>query len=480
MWPTSLSPGAAGIAHDPDGSGRPSRLALAVPATAQFLVVLSTSIVNVALPSLQRDLHLDPVGMSWAVNGYVLAFGALLLLGGRATDLLGHRRMFVGGLALFAVASAAAALAASAEVLIAARIVQGLAAAVLAPAALALVMTLYPSGPRRAFALGVWGAVSGAGGAAGVLLGGLLTDAYGWPAVFWLSVPVSLAAIGGAYAVLPGDRPASGPRHIDLPGAATVTAGLFAVAYALAGGSRNGWTSPATLLMLSAGVLLLLLFVRIQRRSAAPLLPPRILSVGTVGPANVMMAALGAIWIGLFYFLPLYQSQVLGYGPLKTGLTQLPLALTLTLASALAPRLTARLGRRNTLTAGLAAVSVGLVWLGRAPADGTFAADLLGPSLLVGAGLGLAFVRLTTLATDGVAATEAGVAGGLVNTTRQIGGALGLAALTAVAGAASPAPHSTAAAVTAAQHAQGYGAAFLAAAAVAALTSLYAALRSPR
>ncbi|MEU6083194.1 MFS transporter [Streptomyces sp. NPDC047108] len=480
MGPTSLRTGAAGTAHDRGGSGHASRLALAVPATAQFLVVLSTSIVNVALPPVRRDLHLDPVEMSWVVNGYVLTFGALLLLGGRAADLLGHRRMFVGGLGLFAAASAIAAAAWNAEILIAARIVQGLAAAALAPAALALVMTLYPSGPRRGFALGVWGAVSGAGGAAGVLLGGLLTDAYGWPSVFWLSVPLSLAAMGGAYAVLPHDRPASAPRRIDLPGAVTVTSGLFAVAFALSGASRDGWTSRATLLPLAAGLVLLLLFARIQSRSAAALLPPRILTTGTVRVANVMMAALGAIWIGLFYFLPLHQTEVLGYGPLETGLTQLPLALSLTLASALARRLTALLGRRTALTAGLIALSAGLVWFGRAPADGTFAADLLGPSLLVGAGLGVAFVRLTTLATDGVGAAEAGLAGGLVNTTRQIGGALGLAALTAVAGAASSAPRGAATAVTAAEQAQGYGAAFLAAAGVAALTALYAALRSPR
>ncbi|MFE7774706.1 MFS transporter [Streptomyces sp. NPDC057445] len=413
--------------------------ALAALATAQFLVVLSTSIVNVALPSIGAGLRMSPAALSWVVNAYVLAFGALLLLGGRLSDLLGRRRVFTSGIAVFALGSLASGLAPSAPLLIAARAVQGAGAALLAPAALALVLTLFPPGPGRGGALGVWGAVSGAGGAAGVLLSGALTELYGWPAVFLVPVPVAALSLAATLMLVPGDEPAGG--EADILGAVTSTAGLTALVYGLT--AKNPLAGAAGLLLLAA-------FAVRQTRARTPLVPPRLLRTGKVLAANIAMTLLGAVWVGLFYFLPLYQQQILGYGPLAAGLTQLPLAVTVVVGSVLAPRLPVRTGA----PAALVVLTLGLAWLSLAPDDGSFAVHLLGPSLLIGAGLGIAFVRLTALSTEGVPAADSGLAGGLINTTRQLGGALGLALMTAIA-----------------PEAADHGAAFLTAAVIAALTT---------
>jgi EmrB/QacA subfamily drug resistance transporter len=394
---------------------------LAVLATAQFLVVLSTSIVNVALPEIRAGLGLTPAGLSWVVNAYVLAFGALLLLGGRSGDVYGLRRVFLIGTALFAASSLGAALANDMVTLIVARAVQGVGAALLAPTALAMVLILFPDGPRRGTALGVWGAVSGVGGAAGVLLGGLLSDVYGWRSVFAVMVPLAVAVLVATWRLLPADRPRGG--RLDLPGALAVTLGLTALTY---GVSSTIWPAMA------AGALLLFLFLHLQRRSADPLVPVRIFKVGSVTAANVLMALLGTVWLGLFFFLPLYQQRVLGYTPMEVGMTQLPLALTITLASWATPRLTRRLSGRAVLTSGLLLLAAGLAWLARTPSDGTFLNDLLGPSVLIGAGLGAAFVQITVLSAADVPAADSGLAGGLINATRQIGGAVGLAALTVI------------------------------------------------
>ncbi|MCS0603506.1 MFS transporter [Streptomyces sp. LP11] len=412
---------------------------LAVLATAQFLVVLSSSIVNVALPGIRTGLQLSDTGQAWTVNAYVLVFGALLLPGGRAGDVYGLRRVFLLGTGLFAAASLGAALAPTAAVLIACRAAQGIGAALLAPTALALVLTLYPDGGRRGTALGVWGAVSGAGGAAGVLLSGVLTDRFGWRAVFVVMVPLALLALVATRLLVAADRPRGG--SLDAPGAVTVTAGLVSLTYGLSG----RWVLAVV------GAVLLGLFAVLQRRAADPLLPAR---MRVVAVPNVLMALLGAVWLGLFYFLPLYQQRALGYSPLEAGLTQLPLALVITLSS----WATGKLPGRRTLPAGLLVLAAGLAWLSRTPADGTFLADLLGPTLLIGAGLGVAFVRLTALASTGVPAADNGLAGGLVNATRQIGGAVGLSFLTLLPSA---------------------GAAFLACAALALLLTALSALRTP-
>ncbi|MFE6715113.1 MFS transporter [Streptomyces sp. NPDC057695] len=417
------------------------RTPLAVLATAQFLVVLSASIVNVALPEIRTGLGLSETGQAWTVNAYVLSFGALLLAGGRAGDVYGLRRVFLTGIGLFAVSSLGAALAPSAAVLIASRAVQGVGAALLAPTSLALVLTLYPGGRARGTALGVWGAVSGAGGAAGVLLGGVLTGLYGWRAVFAVLMPIALAVLVATRRLVRADRPRGG--SLDAPGAVTVTAGLVALAYGLSG----PW--PVAV----AGLVLLGVFAALQRRAPEPLVPARMKAVALPG---LLMALLGAVWLGLFYFLPLYQQRVLGYSPLEAGLTQLPLALMTSLSS----WVTGRLSGRRVLPLGLLVLAAGLAWLARTPADGGFPADLLGPTLLIGAGLGVAFVRLTALSSAGVAAPDHGLAGGLVNATRQIGGAVGLSFLTLL---------------------PSYGSAFLACAALAlalSLLSLLPALRA--
>ncbi|WP_327372501.1 MFS transporter [Streptomyces sp. NBC_01216] len=384
---------------------------LAALATAQFLVVLSASIVNVALPRIRAGLELSETGQAWTVNAYVLVFGALLLPGGRAGDVYGLRRVFLVGTGLFALSSLGAALAPTAGTLIAFRAVQGVGAALLAPTALALVLTLSPDEKRRGAALGVWGAVSGAGGAAGVLLSGLLTDLYGWRAVFVVMAPLALAAMAATWLLVGADQPRGG--SLDAPGAVTVTAGLVALTYGLSG--------PWPLAVI--GLALLGLFAVLQRRSADPLLPAR---MSVVAASNVLMALLGAVWLGLFYFLPLYQQGTLGYSPLEAGLTQLPLALVIALSS----WVTGKVSGRPVLPVGLLVLAAGLAWLSRAPADGSFPVDLLGPTLLIGTGLGVAFVRLTAMSSTGVPAADSGLAGGLVNATRQIGGALGLSFLT--------------------------------------------------
>lgn len=397
------------------GGMRTRWLPLVVLGTAQFLVVLSTSIVNVALPDIRTGLGLSATGLSWVINAYVLVFGALLLLGGRSGDVYGLRRVFLAGTGLFGVSALAAGLAPDATTLIAARALQGLGAALLAPTALALVLTRYRDPRERGTALGVWGAVSGAGGAAGVLMGGVLAGLLGWRSVFLVLVPLTLGVLLTSWRLL--ERTPPGGGRLDLPGAVTATAGLVALTFGL----TSWW--PAAI----AGLALLALFVVLQRRTADPLLSPR---MARVARPNVLMTLLGAIWLGLFYFLPLYQQRTLGYTPLEAGLTQLPLAGMITLSSWATGRVRGRGPGRAVLPAGLLTLAAGLAWLARTPSDGTFLTDLLGPTLLTGTGLGVAFVRITALASAGVPPEDSGLAGGLVNATRQIGGALGLSFMT--------------------------------------------------
>ncbi|MEV4559166.1 MFS transporter [Kitasatospora sp. NPDC049285] len=443
--------------------------ALAALAAGQFTVLLATSNVNVALPDIAAATALTGTGPTWVVNAYGLAFGALLLPGGRLADRLGRRRVLLAGLALFALASLTAGLANGATPLIAARALQGLGAAAIAPAALALLLDLHPPGPDRGRALAVWGAVSGAGGAAGVLLGGAVAQSWGWPWIFHLTALAAALAFTATALLVPatpsalrtdGTSPSStpSPAHLpppaptppssptpalpspparfDLAGAATVTLALTALVWALTTARTSGWTSTPVLTGLAVAALLTGLFARIERRHPDPLLPPRLLRSGTVAVGNLLTALLGSVWIALFYFLPLYQQQVLGAGPLLTGLGQLPLAITMMLGSAAAPRLAARIGDRATLLGALLAAATGLLWLSRLDAHGSYAADLLGPMLLIGLGLSTAFVQLTALSVAGVPARDAGLAGGLANTTRQLGGTLGLAVLATLAGAA--------------------------------------------
>ncbi|TQK50086.1 EmrB/QacA subfamily drug resistance transporter [Streptomyces sp. SLBN-118] len=411
----------------------PPGAVLAALAAAQFTVMVATSIVNVALPQIRAGVGLSDGGTTWVVNAYGLAFGALLLAGGRAADLLGRRRVLIAGLALFAAASFSAGLATASGVLIAARAVQGLAAAAIAPAALALTMDQFPSGPGRGKALGVWGAVSGAGGAGGVLLGGVLTQAWGWPWIFH-SVALGAALVLAAVAAFVPRAPGQKTGRFDLLGTATVTLALTCLVWSLTTARGADWTDGRVLGALGAAVTLLAAFAVIERRRPNALIPPRLFTTGQVAAGNLLMALLGSVWIALFFFLPLYQQQVLGSSPLATGAGQLPLAGANMLGAALAPRISRRIGARATVTAALLTEAAGLMWLSQITAHGGYLARFLGPSILIGTGLSIAFVQLTALAVDGVPREDAGLAGGLVNTTRQVGGAVGLAALATLAG----------------------------------------------
>ncbi|CAL9408027.1 putative MFS-type transporter EfpA [Streptomyces sp. enrichment culture] len=434
---------------------------LSLLAGAQFLVVLNTSIVNVALPAIGQDLQLTPTGLAWIVNGYLVAFGALLPVGGRLTDLLGHRVAFLTGLSGFAAGSLAAGVPSGAGLLITARVVQGIGAALLSPAGLAILLAHWPPGPGRGKALGWWGAASAAGGAAGVLLGGVLTSALGWWAVFALSALLALPGLAATPLLLDrGERERA--ARLDLPGALVVTAGLTLLVLGL--GARGRLPLP-DFAVPAAGVFLLLTLVPVERRARDPLLPPVLLRNRSAVAGNLLMLLLGAVWVATFFFLPLYQQRVLGYSPLEAGLTQVPLAAALMTASWGAGRL------RGTLLPGFVVLAAGLLWLARLPVDGTFLSDLLGPSVLIGTGLGLAFVPLTGLGVAGVEPRHSGVAGGLINTSRQVGGALGLAVLTSLAspaGRATPGP---------AALAHGYRRALVAAALVALLAAAGAGIR---
>jgi EmrB/QacA subfamily drug resistance transporter len=420
---------------DRTGITRRPGAALAALAAAQFTVMLATSIVNVALPQIQSGEGLSGGGITWVVNAYGLAFGALLLAGGRAADLLGRNRILCAGLAVFAVASLAAGLAPAPAVLITARAVQGAGAAAIAPAALALVMDLFPPGPGRARALGVWGAVSGAGGATGVLLGGVLTQAWGWRSIFYAVAIGTVLVLAAVAATVPG-TPVRAAGRFDLLGTATVTVALTALVWSLTIARSSGWTDPFVLGGFAVAATLLTGFVLAERHHPNPLLPPRLLRTGRVAAGNILMALLGSVWIALFFFLPLYQQEVLGSSPLVTGLGQLPLAFANMLGSALAPWISRRLGVATTVTGALLSEAAGLLWLSRISAHGSFLADVAGPSVLIGLGLSVAFVQLTALSVADVPVADAGLAGGLVNTTRQVGGAIGLAVLATLAGTA--------------------------------------------
>ncbi|MEU8328590.1 MFS transporter [Micromonospora sp. NPDC048839] len=445
--------------------------AVVVLATAQFLVLLSTSIVNVALPSVRDGLGLSAGSVTWVVNAYVLAFGALLLLGGRLADVFGQRRTYTIGLGIFLVATLGAGLAPTPEVLFASRAGQGVGAAVLSPAALALLLRLHSGPEERNHALAVWGGVSAAGGAAGVLLGGVLTESLGWRWVFLAAVPLALAALLPVAQVLPADEVRT-QRSLDIGGATLVTAGVVLATYAVVQGGTNGWLTVTTALVAAAAAGALVAFVLVERQQPQPLLPLRLFANVELSRANVAMALLGTVWVGLFVVLPLYQQQVLGWSPLKSGVTQLPLALANIAAAMLTPRIVARVGAASATVGALLLLAVGLAWLGAAGTDGTFLRALLGPTVLIGVGIGAAFVLLTDAATAGVAPGDVGVAGGLVNVTRQVGGAIGLAAMLAVAKARTSASQALPAVEALAA---GYRAALLTAALVALLAAVVSA-----
>jgi EmrB/QacA subfamily drug resistance transporter len=407
--------------------------ALILLCMAQFVVVLDASIVNVALPSIGAALDFSEANLAWVVNAYVIGFGGFLLLGGRAADQLGRRRVFMAGLLVVAVASLLAGFAANQGQLIAARAAQGLGAAIISPAALSIVSNLFAEGPERNRALGAWGAVAGSAGAAGVLLGGILTDGLGWEWVLWINVPVALITLAFTPGLIPESRSASSERRFDAAGAVSVTAGLSLLVYAFLDASESGWGSTKIIGLLAVSAALIASFVVIELRSKAPLVPFRIFRLRTLTGANTVAVLLGAALLSTFFFMSLYMQQVLGFSAIDAGLAYLPLAVTAILAAALGGQLATRFGFKPILAVGMLFVAGGLLWFGQISVGGGFLTDVLGPSMLVAVGLGFGFVTSTIAAVSGVEDHEQGLASGLINTTQQVGGALGLAVLSTIA-----------------------------------------------
>jgi EmrB/QacA subfamily drug resistance transporter len=406
---------------------------MALLAAAQFVVVLDASIVNVALPSIGKDLQFSQDDLSWVVNAYVLVFGGFLLLGGRLADLLGRRRLFIVGLILFGIASLAGGLAESSGWLVAARAVQGLGAALLSPAALSLVTVLFAEGAERNKAMGVWGAVAGSGGAVGVLLGGMLTEWAGWEWVLFVNVPIAIAAALLSPRLLPESRN-DGERHFDIAGAVTITAGLSLLVYALVDANDAGWGSTQTLGLGAIALALIGSFYVIERRQKAPLVPfPGIFRIRTITGINVSAVLIAAALFSMFFFISLYMQNVLGFSPIETGLAYLPLAVGIIITAGASAGLVTRFGFKPVLVAGLLVTAAGLVWFSQISADGSYVGDVLFPSILAAIGLGLAFVSMMVASVSGVETHEAGLASGLINTSQQLGGALGLAILVSVA-----------------------------------------------
>jgi len=420
------------------GNGGVSRwLVLAVTAAAQFMVILDVSVVNVALPAIQDDLHFSQEGLQWVITAYAILFGGTLLLGGRLADLLGRRRMFMAGVGLFTLASLLSGLASSEGELILTRALQGLGGALLAPAALSIVVTTFREGHDRNVALAVWGAISGVGGAVGVLLGGVLTSYLSWSWIFFVNIPVGVGVLAVSPWLLSESRVAVARRHFDVLGATSVTAGLMVLVYAMTRASEHGWGNSVTVGLFATAAALISAFVAIEARSPAPLLPLRILRLRTLSAANATMMTVGAAAFGQFFLLTLYLQEVLRYSALQTGVAFVTITVTLIAVTNLAQKLTTRLGARPVLTTGLLLTAAGSALYARMPADGHYFWNVVPGLALSGVGLALTFVPVMIAGLTGVEHADAGVASGLINTSRQIGGAIGLAAVTTIAATAS-------------------------------------------
>jgi EmrB/QacA subfamily drug resistance transporter len=413
-------------------SERRKWLALALLSAVQFMVVLDIAIVNVALPSIQVDLGFSQENLQWVISAYALFFGGFLLLGGRAADLLGRRRIFLAGVVLFTLSSLLAGLAWSEASLIAARAFQGLGAAIITPAALSILSTTFVEGRERNIALGVWGAVGGFGAAAGVLMGGILTDALSWEWIFFVNIPVGVAAFVLTPLLLTESRDAS-VKTFDVPGAVLVTAGLSSLVYAITQAGQDGWLAGGTLGFFAAAIVLLVGFVAWELRHSEPLMRLGIFQIRTVSGANVAGFILGTALFAMFLMLTLYMQQVLGYSAMKTGVAYLAVAGTAIVWSAVAAQLVTRIGVKPVLALGMTMLTAGLVYFTQVSVGGSYLGDLLPGFLLIAVGIGFSFVPISIAALAGVEAAEAGLASGLINTSQQIGGALGIAALSTIA-----------------------------------------------
>lgn len=413
--------------------GRRRWFSLAVLVAAQFMVVLDIAIVNVALPTIKTDLHFSQESLQWVITAYSILFGGALLLGGRMADLLGRRRLFMVGLTLFTVSSLLDGLAWSEGSLIGFRALQGLGAALLAPAALSILTTTFEEGRERNLALGIWGAVSGSGAAAGVLLGGLLVSALNWSWIFFLNVPVGAAVLALSPVLLRESRAELAHRHFDAAGAASITGGLMLLVYGLTHASQHGWATGETVGLLAAAAVLVAAFVGIEIRSPAPLLPLRIFRGRTLSGSNLAALLSGAAVFSQFFLLTLYMQQVLHYSALQTGAAYLAFTLAIIGFSAVSQALVTRIGIRRVLPVGLTLAAIGLLVDARVPVHGHYFWDLFPAFLVGGIGMAFAFVPMSIGALAGVAPGDAGVASGLLNTAQQIGGAIGVAVATTIA-----------------------------------------------
>jgi EmrB/QacA subfamily drug resistance transporter len=409
--------------------------ALVVIAIAQFIVIMDTSIIGVALPEIQQALGFDQSSLSWVFNAYVIAFGGLLLLGGRLSDLFGARRIFITGFVILAAASLLAGLAWSDSVLLAGRALQGLGSALIAPAALTLVMTLFSHDPRELTkAMAFYGAAAPAGGTAGVFLGGVLTEWVDWRWVFLFNIPLALIVLVASPALLPAVAARRG--RIDAGGALAVTAALSLAVFAIVRAPETGWGSAGTIVQLGAAVLLLGIFLLAQRVQRAPLMPLGIFRAPNLSAGNAVMTLLGAAWIPMWFFLNLYLQQVLGYGAFEAGAALLPMTtLIIVFMVGVTARVVGRLGFRSTIVTGMLLLAAGIGWLSFVPADGSYLVDVLPATLVAAAGMSLAYIPAMLAALSGARPEEGGLASGIVNTTYQVGSALGLAAMTAIGAA---------------------------------------------
>jgi len=408
-------------------------LILIVLALAQFMIVLDVSIVNVALPAIQKAFHMSQANLQWIVTAYTLIFGGFLLLGGRAADLFGRKRLFMVGTFLFGVASLADGLATSGTMLIVLRGLQGLAAAMMSPAALSIVLVTYKEGHERNVALSVWGAVASGGAAAGVLFGGIITQYLGWRWNFFVNVPVALLVLLATYRLVPTHESEETHNNLDLPGAVSITAGLMLLVYGLVKAPSLGWTSNTSLEFFGLSILLIAFFIFNELSAKHPLVPLNIFKIRNVTGANLAQLPIIAGMFSTFFFITLYAQQVLGYSPVKTGLSFLTIPIVIAIAATNVPRVIQKIGFKPILVVGPLFVAAALYWFAQVRVEGNYVHDLLPGFILMGLGMGMNFIAITVAATSGVPARESGLASGILNTSQQIGGALGLAILTGIA-----------------------------------------------
>jgi EmrB/QacA subfamily drug resistance transporter len=406
--------------------------ALILLCAVQFMVVLDVAIVNVALPTIKNALNFSDANLQWVVSAYTLTFGGFLMLGSRLADLLGRKRLFMAGLVLFSAASLACGLSQSDTQLIVFRAIQGLGAAVISPAALAILTTTFAEGEERNKALAIWGAIAGTGGAVGVLLGGILTDQVGWEWIFFLNVPIGLIVILAGQRVLHESRVELGSRSLDIAGAILVTAGLTLLVYGLVTTDTYSWTSTRVLGSLAGAAVLLAGFIAVELRAKAPILPFSIFRLKSLTGANIVGLLLGAAIFSMFFLLSLYMQQVLGYSALKAGVAYLLVASVIIVAAGASQALVTRIGVRSVLITGMVLLVAGLVWFSQVSVHGAYATDLAPGFVLAGIGLGFSFVPVQIASLIGVTHDEAGIASGLINTSQQVGGALGVAVLSTI------------------------------------------------